>query len=150
MPRKILDQLKLVDVEYISFDHKLHRGQIVIHKYLVDEVKMMFELAVEVKFPIAKVVPNSHPDYKWDTKKLVIENNVTGGFGYRKIKGTDKLSLHSYGRAIDINPLQNPYIRYKNSEEIVFPPNTKWNPKRPGTLHKNNPLVKFMESKGWE
>lgn len=61
VPKDILKQLDLVDVVYFSFDHKLHRGQIVIHKDLVDEVKVMFELAVEIRFPFAKVVPNSPP-----------------------------------------------------------------------------------------
>lgn len=149
-PKEILDQLELITVEYFSFDDKLHRGQIVINEQLASDVKAMFELAEETKFPISKVVPNAHPEYNFDTKKLVFDHNVTYSFGYRKVKDSDKLSLHSYGRAIDINPLQNPYIRYRDGKEIVFPPDSKWNPKKPGTLHKNNELIKFMESRGWE
>jgi len=149
-PKEILSQLVLLTVEYIGFDGELHRGQIVIHKELAGDVRAMFELAVKTRFPISKVVPNAHPEYNFDTKKLVFDHNVTYGFGYRKVKDTDKPSLHAYGRAIDINPLQNPYIRYRNGQEIIFPPETKWNPKAPGTLTKDAGIIKFMESRGWQ
>jgi len=148
--QEILDQQVLLDVEYFSFDGRLHRGQIVLHKELVGDVNAMFELVVETRFPISKVVPNAHPEYNFDTKKLVFDHNVTYGFGYRKVKDTDKLSLHAYGRAIDINPLQNPYIRYRDGQEIIFPPKTKWNPKIPGTLTKDAEIIKFMKSRGWQ
>jgi len=149
-PPEILDQLELLRVEYISFDGKLHRGQIVVHRELAGDVQAMFKLAVETKFPISKVVPNAHPEYNHDTKKLVIDHNVSYGFGYRKIKDTDKLSLHGYGRAIDINPIQNPYIRYRDDEAIVFPLGSKWNPKASGTLTKDTEITKLMEQKGWQ
>ncbi len=149
-PAKILAQQKLVTVHYYGFDEKLHRGQIVIHKDLALDISGMFELSVKIKFPIAKVLPSAHPDYLWDPEKLIIGDNVTCGYTYRYIADTAKLSLHAYGKAIDINPLQNPYIRYKDGEEIIFPPNSKWDPKQPGTLYKDHPLIKFMEARGWE
>lgn len=150
VPKNILDQLELLTVEYFSFDGKLHRGQIVVNKQIAGDVVEMFRIITRTNFPISKVVPNAHPDYSHDTKKLVFDHNVTYGFGYRKIKDTHKLSLHAYGRAIDINPIQNPYIRYRDSQKIIFPLKSVWRPAEPGTLHKDLEFIKFMEERGWE
>lgn len=47
-----------------------------------------------------------------DTKS--IENNNTSAFNYRVVPGTAHLSNHAKGRAIDLNPLQNPYVAYQS------------------------------------
>jgi hypothetical protein len=79
-----------------------------------------------------------------------MEDNVSSGFNYRLIAGTDKPSLHALGRAFDINPRQNPYIRYERREIIAQPKQSKWDKSRPGTLFADHPLVKMMEGFGWE
>lgn len=150
VPKRILNQLSLIDVEYYSFDGLIHRGQIVMNKELINDTVDMFKRILDTRFPISKVVPNAHPEYMHDTKKLVFEDSVTYGFGYRKVKDTKKLSLHAYGRAIDINPLQNPYIRFKDQKKIIFPPTAKWDLSVSGTLHKDLAFIKFIESRGWE
>ena len=43
-----------------------------------------------------------------------IEVNNTSAFCYRGVVGGSGLSNHALGRAIDINPQQNPYVTYKN------------------------------------
>jgi len=149
-PNDILKRQQLLTVHYLSFDGKIHRGQLVIDEELEADMLEMFEMARELEFPIAKVVPNAHPNYKWNAHKLVVVDNVSAGFNYRKIKDTNELSCHSYGKAIDLNPKQNPYIRYKNGTETVFPENARWDPKKPGTLHSSHRLVQFMELRGWE
>lgn len=149
-PKEILDQQELLSVTYFSFDSKLHRGQIVIHRDLSNDIIDLFKLALDIKFPVAKVVPSAHPDYLWDPQKLVIRDNYTHGFTYRFSARTGKLSMHSKGRAIDINPMQNPFIRYQDDEQIIFPKDAKWDPSIKGTLHKDNEIVRFLESRGWE
>lgn len=56
-PKNIIAEQVLVDVEYYSFDGKLHRGQLVIHKELQQNIVAIFELIKQEKFPIARVVP---------------------------------------------------------------------------------------------
>lgn len=149
-PQAILDQQRLLTVRYYSFDRKLHQGQIVVNEAVVGDTEELFRLITELIFPVAKVVPIAAPGYEWDEQKLVVEENVTSGFEYRFIKDTNRLSLHAKGLAIDINPQQNPYIRYQDGKEIIWPPEAKWDPSKPGTLSKNHEIVQFMEGWGWE
>ena len=55
-----------------------------------------------------------------------MSDNNTSCFCYRVVSGTQKLSYHARGLAIDINPLYNPYIRHaKDGSRIVEPANGK-------------------------
>ncbi len=148
-PEEILKSLGLMDVSYIGFDGKLHEGQIVVATKVVPDVEAFFRHALEMNFPIAKVIPVSSPKYKWNSNRI-LENNVSSGFDYRPVAGTDRLSLHSYGLAFDINPVQNPYIRFEKGKKIVAPTGAIWNPDAPGTLYGEHPLVHLMEGFGWE
>ena len=76
--------------------------------------------------------------------------NVSSGFNYRLIAGADLPSLHSYGFAIDINPVQNPYIRYTPEGIITKPEGAVWNPEVPGTLSADHYLVEFFKGIGWD
>lgn len=148
-PPDILGDLGLMEVRYLSFDGQLHQGQIVVQRAIMAEVEAFFRMALALQFPIAKVIPPSAPEYRWDKHKLVEQDNITYGFAYRTIAGTKKLSLHAYGRAFDVNPQQNPYIRYQNGKAITWP-STKWDAAKAGTLHAEHPLVRLMEGYGWE
>lgn len=142
IPNSILNKLALIDVEYFSFDNKLHRGQVVVNKSVVKDIKEIFEFIKRTKFPINKVIPISK--YNWSDKASMSDNN-TSAFNYRKIKGQTVLSAHSYGLAIDINPLQNPHIK----EKQVNPPNAVYDIKIPGTIVKGSQLVKEFQKYGW-
>lgn len=148
-PDDILERQRLVEVRYIGFDSKLHLGQIVVAESVVSDVAVFFDYSRELRFPIEKVIPAAAPQYGWDDDKLMADN-VTSGFNYRLIAGTDEPSLHGQGLAFDVNPLQNPYIRYVEDKVIVAPAGAVWDPSVPGTLHTNHELVKFMEERGWE
>lgn len=142
-PKDILNSLILLDIDYISSDNKLHRGQIVVNKSVQKEVEEFFKILLEEKFPIKKMIPVVK--YGWiDTKSM--EDNNTSGFNYRVIAGSKKMSKHSFGMAIDVNPKWNPVV-YANGN--VEPPGSKRNELQPGTLTSNNPAVKYLKSKGW-
>lgn len=148
-PDNILKNLGVMTVTYNGFDNTLHQGQVIVAMDVMPEVETFFKHALEIGFNIERVIPISAPAYKWDSKK-VLKDNLSSGFGFRYIKGTNKISLHGQGRAFDINPRQNPYIIYKNGRPEVIPKDASWNPSKPGTLHAEHPLVKLMEGLGWE
>jgi hypothetical protein len=149
-PDEILEQQRLVEVRYYGFDRSLHIGQIVVAESVAADVTAFFERSRELCFPIEKVIPAAAPPYHWDDDKLMADN-VTSGFNYRLIAGTNEPSLHGKGLAFDVNPRQNPYIRYLPGGDVkVAPEGAKWDPMVPGTLDANHILVEFMESRGWE
>jgi peptidoglycan L-alanyl-D-glutamate endopeptidase CwlK len=141
-PNKIKEELSLVKVKYLGFDKQLHQGELVVNRKVADEVKTIFMKLLTVKFPIEKVIPISA--FGWDDEKSMKDNN-TSAFNYRVIKGTDRLSNHSFGLAIDVNPLLNPYVK-KNSVE---PEGAVYNPTIPGTITENSQIVKIFKSYGW-
>ncbi len=143
IPLKIRRDLKLISVEYFSFDDKLHQGQILIHKELASDLIEIFTKIKEKKFPIGKVIPINK--YNWSDEESMDANN-TSAFNYRYVKGTGKLSSHALGRAIDINPKQNPQIKGGKT----YPANSVYNVKADGTITSNSFLVKEFLKHGWK
>ena len=142
IPTGIHATLELINVVYWSFDDLEHRGQIVVARDLKVEVAEIFATIRALRFPVAQVVPVVR--FGWSDDASMAANN-SSGFNYRTIAGTDRLSLHAHGRAIDINPALNPYVR----GEIVEPPGAVYDPSCPGTLVGEGPVVAAFESRGW-
>lgn len=142
-PDSIIKTLEILTVEYYSFDGKLHRGQLVLKKQESPIIQAAFDLIKKTKFPIAKCIPIVV--YNWDDDASMADNN-TSMFNYRKIAGKSTLSNHSYGIAIDINPVQNPAV-YNTGK--ISPKGAKYNFKAPGTLTGSDEITLFFKSKGW-
>ena len=99
---------RLVDVQvpyYSGSSEKL--GVLTTFDSIADSVLGIFFKLHEHKFNIHSIFPMH--EYGYDDNASMEQNN-TSCFNYRHIEGSDKLSLHSFGMAIDINPVDNPYI----------------------------------------
>jgi len=142
-PLEIVDRLSMVDVCYFSFDDMRHQGQIIINSELDDDICEIFSLIEKLKFPIGKAIPIVA--YGSQDNESMAANN-TSGFNYRVIEGTTKLSLHSFGRALDINPVQNPVI-YPNG--LIAPEGAVYNPQKKGAFTLANPIVQEFLKRGW-
>lgn len=143
-PEEVLRGQDLIDVEYYSFDGKIHKGQMIVNKALAQDVIHAFELMKGLRFPISTVIPAAHKQFRFDDEEMMIANN-SSGFNYRNIAGTERLSNHSFGRAIDLNPRQNPYIR----PDYHYPPDAVYDPSAPGTFTQDHPVVLFFKTRGW-
>jgi len=147
-PPEIRKRQKLIKLKYYSFDGLVHQGQLVIDRSLVKDVQAIFRLALELKFPIKSMIPVSDPRFRkngrWDDDLSMIANN-TSGFNYREKTGGGSLSNHAYGRAIDINTVQNPYVK----GTIVLPPAAVWEPGKPGTLTADHAITRKFIELGW-
>ena len=143
-PFEVRRTLQLIDVEYVSFDGVLHRGQLVLHRDLAEEAKEIFRLFLKRRFPIERVVPLVA--YGWSDEASMAANN-SSAFNYRLIIGTDRLSEHSLGRALDINPKQNPYFARDGK---VYPEGSVYDLSVPGTLTEDGDIVKIFKAKGWD
>jgi peptidoglycan LD-endopeptidase CwlK len=144
IPPTIIDSLSLIEVEYFGFDSLFHTGQLVVHSRFGGDVQEIFKQVAKIKFPIEKIRPVVL--YKWSDSLSMADNN-TSCFNYREVAFARRLSLHAYGRAIDINPRQNPYfnpITKKNEPE-----NAEYKPKAPGTVTYNSKVLKIFLDHGW-
>lgn len=142
IPQSIINNLVLVDVFYYSFDESLHKGQLLINKAVKQDIIEIFEFIKESRFPVDKAIPIVN--YDWSDEASLADNNTTA-FNYRFVSGTRIVSNHAYGYAIDINPLQNPYIKRNK----VIPEGAVYNPDVPGTITRNSQLVKEFKKRGW-
>ncbi|MFY9571516.1 MAG: M15 family metallopeptidase [Blastocatellia bacterium] len=148
-PEEIRKRQRVVKVLYYSFDDKIHQGQLVIDRALEDDIQTVFQVALRERFPIHSVIPISdrrfRKDGRWDDDLSMAANN-TSGFNYRQTTGGTQLSNHAFGRAIDINPLQNPYVK----EGVALPPGAKYDPSVEGTLTATDPIVRNFQRLGWK
>ncbi len=142
-PREILETLELFDVEYWSFDRKLCRGQVVMHRDRVRDIKDAFLLMHDLEFPVGKVVPLVR--YDWNDEASMADNN-SSGFCYRFIVDTDRLSNHSSGTAFDLNPRQNPF---RSRSGIIYPPGAVRDLSAAGTILPDGEIVRFFRERGW-
>ena len=142
-PLEIIDILSIIDVCYYSFDGRKHQGQIIVNQELEDDIYEIFNFIEKTLFPVGKVIPVVA--YQWDDYSSMADNN-SSSFNFRVIQGTTKLSMHSLGKAIDINPVQNPVV-YPNG--VVAPRGAKYLPKERGTLTEDHPVVQEFLKRGW-
>ncbi len=146
-PDSLLRSLTLVPVAYWGFDSLPHRGQIVVRADLQADVQTIFDSLFQWRFPVESVIPVRFdlPDNRTTMETM----NNTYGFHYRVVEITrsTKLSNHSYGTSIDINPFQNPAIL---RDGRILPEGAAFNPSAPGTLTADSPVVKLFRRFGWE
>jgi D-alanyl-D-alanine carboxypeptidase-like protein len=140
--------LRRVEVDYIGFDGLTHRGDMVVHQDLVPDVIALFEDLRRLRYPIAKM--QTVDNYPGAEDELSMEDNNTSAFNCRPLPSGRAWSLHAYGRAIDINPLLNPYIDSKGSiEPTTAGPYLDRNRNDPGILHAGDPVVRTFTDRGW-
>lgn len=102
-----LDELRLVVVDHWGFDGQVHRGELVLHADQAADVLQVFRTLFEQRFPIQRM--RLVDDYGGDDERSMAANN-TSAFNCRLVAGGGRWSEHAYGRAVDVNPVQNPYV----------------------------------------
>lgn len=110
-----MERLAAVRIRYLDFDGNVHDdGELIVMDAVAPRTRRLFDELLARRFPIAKVRSIHH--YDGDDEKSMEDNN-TSCFNFRAITGSNTVSIHGYGLAIDVNPVQNPYITFDESEE---------------------------------
>ncbi len=112
------DDLRYVKVLYVDFNGNTQEGELICNKAIAQDLVEIFKELYENAYQIDKI--RLIDEYGGDDD-LSCEDNNTSSFNYRVVAGTDNLSKHALGLAIDINPFQNPYITYPNGVERISP-----------------------------
>ncbi len=115
--------LRLLKVMHRDNSGNIRLGELVCHKSIASDLLDIFKTLYRAGYPIERMTLVDN--YNADDEASMAANN-TSCFNYRRIAGAKKLSLHSQGKAIDINPLYNPCVkRRKNGATTVTPQNGK-------------------------
>ncbi|NCG18309.1 MAG: M15 family peptidase [Rhodobacterales bacterium] len=140
-----MTSLRLVRVSHFTGDG-VAQGELVLNEDAVDVVVRAFEAAFEKQFEIQSVKPIHHFDGSDDASMTA---NNTSAFNCRRVKGTQNWSQHSWGRAIDVNPLVNPWVR----GDKVDPPQGRAYLDRtaavPGLLTADSAMTRAFVDAGW-
>lgn len=112
-------RLRLVKFRYVDFaGSPRDDGEIVVMDAAASHVLQIFKSLFRMRFPIAKARPMQ--SYDGDDETSMRDNN-TSAFNDRPIAGSATRSLHAYGLAIDVNPIQNPSLT-RNGAALLFAP----------------------------
>jgi hypothetical protein len=118
-PKVGCERLRLVKFSYFGFDDKTHDdGEMVVMDAAATHVLRIFQRLREMRFPIAKARPMN--DYGGDDDASTRDNN-SSAFNDRNVAGGGSISLHAYGLAIDLNPVQNPYLTRSGGKLRIDP-----------------------------
>lgn len=115
--------LAYVHILHYGFDMEISEGEIICNKAIAQDLIEIFRELFEQGYQIEKVCLID--EYHADDEASMADNN-TSCFNYRVVAGTDRLSNHAYGLAVDINPLYNPYVTYRaDGSENIAPANAE-------------------------
>lgn len=105
-----LKDLRYIRIKHHNFYRSEKMGELIVHKDVANEVVNIFRELYKIKYPIRQIrLVSDFRGKDWDS----IEADNTSAFNCRKATGSKHWSKHSYGKAIDINPIENPYISRK-------------------------------------
>ena len=140
-------ELRAVAVSYWGFDGTPHVGRIVVAKAVAPGLVSVFRTLWQAKFPIRRLQPVSV--YRGSDDASMAADN-TSAFNCRFVGGTSRWSMHAYGEAIDVNPVENPYVR----GATVSPPAGRAyldrSSARPGMAVRGGTLVRAFAAAGWK
>ena len=98
----------MIVLRYWGFDRQAHMGRLVVHAQVATRIAGVFGRLYEVSYPIRRM---RLVDYYGADDRTSMEHDNTSAFNCRWRAGQPGVwSQHAYGRAIDINPVQNPYV----------------------------------------
>lgn len=147
-----LADLRHLTMTYRGFGGASRTGEMVVHRRFARDVTRVFERLYDVGFPIARMRLVDH--YGGDDDASMADNN-TSGYNCRTVAGQREWSDHAYGAAIDVNPVQNPYVR----PGAIDPPagrrfagidRGRSAPVPVGTIRQDDLLVRAFARIGWE
>lgn len=151
-------ELALVRVRHVDYEGREREGEIIVLAELEDEVAAIFAELFAARFPLHRV---ERVDAFGGSDERSMEADNSSSFNHRqnlsfalRDPNTTVLSLHAYGRAIDINPLRNPYARPRANPSVIQPrsgaPYLDRSLALPGMIREGDACHRAFTERGWE
>ena len=141
-----LRDLRLLRLSHWGFDGRERTGRLVVHRDVARKLVQVFRDLYAARFPIRRMVP---VDAYGGSDFRSIEADNTSAFNCRFVDGTTRWSNHAYGRAIDVNPIENPYVSGGSTLHSASRPYVRRHPRRPGMAYEGGALVRAFDRIGW-
>ena len=150
-PIKEVD-LRYIELSYIDFNGDTQIGELIVHYKVAYNIVKIFRELYNIGYPIRQMSLVS--DFK-GSDFASIEADNTSAFNCRNIAGTNRWSNHAYGKAIDINPIENPYISrsgkisHKKSLKYRNRKHSNSTPANRAMIASNDKARKIFSKYGW-
>jgi D-alanyl-D-alanine carboxypeptidase-like protein len=141
-----LRDLRLITAQHWGFDGRVHTGRLVVHRDAAADIVTVLRRLHSARFPIRRMVL---VDVYGASDFRSIEVDNTSAFNCRYVEGTTRWSEHAYGRAIDVNPIENPYVSGGRTSHRASVPYVDRTPCRRGMACPGNVLVRAFDAVGW-
>lgn len=138
--------LRAVTFPHFRPDGSIGRGVLVVHRDAVHDVAALVRTAYGSRFPITQARPVD--DFGGDDDASMAADN-SSAFNCRAVAGTTTWSQHSYGRAVDLNPVRNPYVRGGRIDPPSGGAYADRSDVRPGMLVEGSAVVEAVDRIGW-
>jgi poly-gamma-glutamate synthesis protein (capsule biosynthesis protein) len=138
--------LAYLQLDHITFDGTA-RGELVVAAALAGRAVLVFRRLWQLGFPIRQL--RLVDDFAASDDASMAADN-SSAFNFRVVAGTDVLSQHALGRAIDLNPVENPWRRPGNLKPPAGAAFADRTVIRPGMIVRPGPIVAVLDELGWE
>ncbi|HSH32351.1 MAG TPA: M15 family metallopeptidase [Actinomycetota bacterium] len=142
-----LRDLRLIRMKIWGFDRRWHRGSLVVNRRYTDEMVRVFKRLYEVRYPIRQMRLVDH--FGADDHRSMAADN-TSAFNCRYRAGICcTWSQHAYGRALDLNPVENPYVYAGGFSPANGRPFLDRSQHRRGMIHRHDAVWWAFHAVGW-
>jgi len=142
-----LEALAYVEVDHRTLDGGDARGELVVARRIAGHTVALFRALWAIGFPIARcrLIDDHDAD---DARSMAADNS--SAFCFREVDGIGELSQHAFGLAIDLNPVENPWVRPEKFVPVEGAPYLDRADLRPGMIVRPGPVVRVLDDLGWE
>jgi D-alanyl-D-alanine carboxypeptidase len=142
-----ISKLRLLEIGHWGFDGEVHRGRLIVHDRHDRAILRVMKRLFERRYPIRRMELIDR--YGADDRRSMAADN-TSAFNCRFVAGTNRWSMHAYGKAIDINPVENPYVSGSHVSPPEGEPFADRSRDAQGMIHAGDAVVKaFAGGAGW-
>jgi hypothetical protein len=147
-----LSDLRLLTVSYHGFDGRTHTGHLIVNRAATAPLAGVFRQLYGLHFPVRQMAVS---DFYGPVRGRPRDGDVTASFECRQASpspcvggtGTGTWSMHAYGLAVDVNPLENPYVGCGQSRDPATRPFFDRTRHRKGMV--TGRAVRAFASEGW-
>ncbi|MCA9678039.1 MAG: M15 family metallopeptidase [Kofleriaceae bacterium] len=141
------DQLAFVEVDHRTLDGGVARGELVVAREVAAATVRLFGRLFALGFPLRamRLIDDHGAD---DARSMAADNS--SAFCFRTVDGSDALSWHARGMAIDLNPVENPWVRGDRFVPAEGAPFLDRATIRPGMIVRPGPVTRLFDDEGWE
>jgi hypothetical protein len=142
-----LDDLRYLRMSTWDPGGAVRSGEMIVHADAVDAILSAFSRLFAARYPITKM--RLVDDYGGDDVRSMTDDN-TSAFNCRPVQGTSRWSQHAYGRAVDVNPFENPWVKDGKTDPPAAARFADRSQRHPAMIRHGDAVWRAFAGVGWE